>query len=148
MKLTFDSEMEDAHSMLRDNKKHKQTTDTLIGQGSVIDGKLDCESNLRIEGKFKGEIHCKGQVIIGETGEANSNIHGTDIVVAGIVIGDITTKGRLTITSSGEVKGNVSVAKLIIAEGGLLIGTSTMEKAASPLPIKEKASKSAQPEAG
>ncbi|MNN03013.1 Polymer-forming cytoskeletal [compost metagenome] len=134
--------------MLRDNKKNNQATDTLIGQGSVVEGKMDCESNLRIEGKFKGEIQCKGQVIIGETGEANSNIYGADIVVAGIVIGDITTKGRLTITSSGEVKGNVSVAKLIIAEGGLLSGTSTMERVAAPLPIKEKVSKSAQPEAG
>ncbi|MNW48065.1 Polymer-forming cytoskeletal [compost metagenome] len=134
--------------MLRENKRKVRSTDTLIGQGSVIDGKMDCDANLRIEGRFNGEIQCRGQVIIGETGEAKSNIHGAEIVVAGLVIGDITTKGRLTITSSGQVKGNVSVAKLIIAEGGLLSGTSTMERPASPLPIKEKASKAAQPEAG
>ncbi|MMZ67244.1 Polymer-forming cytoskeletal [compost metagenome] len=133
--------------MLRDNKKNNQATDTLIGQGCVVDGKMDCESNLRIEGKFKGEIQCKGQVIIGETGEATSDIYGADIVVAGIVIGNITTKGRLMITSSGEVKGNVSVARLVIAEGGLLSGTTTMERAVAPLPMKEKVSK-AQPEAG
>ncbi|MEF2967594.1 polymer-forming cytoskeletal protein [Paenibacillus sp. M1] len=125
--------------MRKKNKLTEVTTDTLIGRGSTIEGKLECKANLRIEGKFQGEIDCGGQVIVGETGEAKSNIIGTDIIVAGKVIGDIVSQGRLTITSSGQVDGNVSVAKLVIIEGGLLNGSSHMEKAsATVVPVKEK----------
>lgn len=104
--------------MLKDRKNAAGLTDTLIGQGSSIEGKLECKSNLRLEGKFSGEIECLGQVVIGETGEARSNIQGGEVVVAGKVVGDISTRGKLTITGNGQVDGNVDVAKLIILEGG------------------------------
>lgn len=138
--------------MFKDHKKTNGWQGTLIGQGSVAEGKLECEKSLRIEGSFHGEIQCQGQVIIGETGEARSNIKGSEIIVAGKVIGDIASEGRLTITSSGLVEGNVQVAKLIIIEGGLLNGTSKMEQQATVLmPAagpKKKSKKAAQPEAG
>lgn len=116
--------------MRRKNKLPAGTRYTLIGLGSFAQGKLECEANLRIEGHFQGEIECAGQVVIGETGEAKSNIRGAEIIVAGRVIGDISSEGRLTITGSGHVDGNVNVAKLIIVEGGLLNGSSHMERGA------------------
>ncbi|TYA15251.1 polymer-forming cytoskeletal protein [Paenibacillus faecis] len=136
--------------MLKKNNTITGGTDTLIGKGSSAEGKLECQTNLRIEGKFYGDIECGGQVVIGETGEALSNIKGSDIVVAGKVIGDITSQGRLTITGSGQVEGTVNVAKLVIVEGGLLNGSAQMEKTSpSVLSVKEKSSKkAAQPEAG
>ncbi|WMT42100.1 polymer-forming cytoskeletal protein [Paenibacillus sp. D2_2] len=134
--------------MLKKNSRAHSLTDTLIGQGSVAEGKVQCESNLRIDGAFHGEIDCKGQVIVGESGEARSNIRGANIIVAGHVIGDISTKGKLTITSNGQVDGNVSVSNLIILEGGLLNGVSTMEKIKAVAPLKEKTQKTPQPEVG
>lgn len=136
--------------MLRKNAKSHGLTDTLIGQGSLVEGKVQCETNLRVDGAIHGEIDCTGQVIIGESGEARSNIRGANIIVAGRVIGDVSTQGRLTITSSGQVDGNVSVAKLVILEGGLLNGVSTMEKlkVVAPASAKEKTHKAAQPEVG
>ncbi|MBU5671245.1 bactofilin family protein [Paenibacillus brevis] len=117
--------------MRRKNKLPAGTRYTLIGLGSFAQGKLECEANLRIEGHFQGEIDCAGQVVIGETGEAKSSIHGAEIIVAGRVIGDIVSEGRLTITGSGQVDGNVHVTKLIIVEGGLLNGSSHMEREAA-----------------
>lgn len=135
--------------MFKDAKK--SATDTLIGQGSLFEGKLECKSNLRVEGQVHGEIDCLGQVVIGKTGEVQSSIKGADVIVAGTVIGDITTPGRLTIADSGRVVGNVHVAKLVIIEGGALNGTSRMEKpapAVSQVTGKEKGKKQPQAEAG
>ncbi|MNM74345.1 Polymer-forming cytoskeletal [compost metagenome] len=140
-------------AMFKDNKKAPRPTDTLIGQGSLVEGRLECKSNLRVEGQIHGEIECQGQVIIGETGEAMSNIKGAEVIVAGKVVGDVSTTGKLTITASGQVDGNVEVAKLIIVEGGLLNGSSKMDRIA-PVPTpsassgKGKMKKSARPEAG
>lgn len=133
--------------MFKTNKKISRTIDTLIGQGTVAEGNLHCEANLRIEGKFQGEIHCLGELIIGESGEARSNINAEEVIVAGKVIGDITTQGKLTISSSGQVDGNVQVLNLIIMEGGILNGSSKMEKAPISI-VKEKVKKAVQPEAG
>lgn len=133
--------------MLKNNKKVSKTTDTLIGQGTVAEGNLHCEANVRIEGKFHGEIHCLGELIIGENGEARSNIKASEVIVAGKVVGDITAHGKLIISSSGQVDGNVHVVNLIIMEGGILNGNSKMEKAPVSI-VKEKVKKTVQPEAG
>ncbi|GIO42442.1 bactofilin family protein [Paenibacillus apis] len=117
--------------MRRKNKQPAGTRYTLIGLGTSAQGKLECEANLRIEGHFQGEIECAGQVVIGETGEAKSSIRGAEIIVAGHVIGDIVSEGKLTITGSGQVDGNVNVTKLVIVEGGLLNGSSHMEREAA-----------------
>lgn len=117
--------------MFKDNKK-LVTTDTLIGQGTLIDGKLISEAGIRIEGECHGEIECMGDVIIGECGVVKSNISAKDIIVAGKVVGDIVTKGRLTITASGQLYGNVIAHSLLIQDGGIFNGSSQMERTAEP----------------
>lgn len=129
--------------MFTNRKKHNLgTTDTLIGQGTSIEGKLKCEASLRIEGEFQGEIDSQGDIIIGERGIARSNISARDVVIAGIVYGDITTKGRLTITASGQLHGNCAAQSLIIHDGGIFSGSSLMEKP-EPHPLRTEAAERA-----
>lgn len=113
-------------------KDHKRlaATDTLIGQGTISEGRLICEASLRIEGEHRGDIECKADVIIGECGLARSNITARDITIAGKVFGDIVTKGRLIITSSGTLTGAITTQTLIIQDGGKLNGNCYMEQAA------------------
>lgn len=113
--------------MFRNNKR-LAATDTLIGQGTLTEGKMMCEANLRIEGEYRGDIECKGDVIIGECGIARSNITARDVTVAGKVFGDISTKGRLIITSSGHITGNLSANTLIVQDGGMINGSCRMER--------------------
>ncbi|WP_168123636.1 polymer-forming cytoskeletal protein [Paenibacillus sp. HB172176] len=115
--------------MFKENKR-LAAADTLIGQGTIAEGKMVSEANLRIEGEYRGDIECKGDVIIGECGVARSNIIAHDITLAGRLFGDIETKGRLIITSSGQITGNVKAHSLIIQDGGLINGSCHME----PLP--------------
>ena len=121
----------------RRNGKEFTATDTLIGQGSVITGKLNCEANLRIEGKFNGQIESQGDVTVGEYAEARSNIQAKEVIIAGKVYGDIAATGKLTITPTGQMFGDVSSASLIIMEGGALSGTSTMSLPESN-PVSDK----------
>ncbi|MDQ6421161.1 polymer-forming cytoskeletal protein [Paenibacillus sp. LHD-117] len=113
--------------MFKENKR-VIATDTLIGQGTVIEGKLMSEANLRIEGEYRGDIECKGDIIIGECGIVRSNIEARDITLAGKLFGDVVTKGRLIITGSGQLTGNITAHSLIIQEGGLINGGCRMEQ--------------------
>ncbi|WP_141501880.1 bactofilin family protein [Paenibacillus luteus] len=112
--------------MFKDNKR-LSPSDTLIGQGTLSEGKLNCEANLRIEGEHRGDIVCKADVIIGESGIARSTISARDLTVAGKIFGDTSMSGRLIITSSGQLTGSVSASSIIIQEGGQLNGMCHME---------------------
>ncbi|QYR20596.1 polymer-forming cytoskeletal protein [Paenibacillus sp. sptzw28] len=114
--------------MFKENKR-LTATDTLIGQGTQIEGKLTSEAGIRIEGEYRGDIECSGDVIIGECGIAKSNIKARDIIIAGKVFGEIVTKGRLTITASGQLHGNVTAHTLLIQDGGTFNGSCRMERA-------------------
>ncbi|WP_063892545.1 bactofilin family protein [Paenibacillus sp. Leaf72] len=125
-------------SIFKENKRISPT-DTLIGQGTHAEGKLICEAGLRIEGEYRGDIECVGDVIIGESGVARSNITAKDLTVAGKLFGDITTKGRLTITATGQITGNIYAHSLIIQDGGSFNGSCHMERGQAPLtrPLSE-----------
>ncbi|WP_127531076.1 bactofilin family protein [Paenibacillus kobensis] len=109
--------------------KRLSLTDTLIGQGTHTEGKMVCESGLRIEGEFRGDIECVGDVIIGECGIARSNISARDLTIAGRVYGDVVTKGRLTITATGQLHGNINAQTFIMQDGGIFTGACRMDRA-------------------
>ncbi|MFC4776132.1 polymer-forming cytoskeletal protein [Paenibacillus sp. GCM10023252] len=113
--------------MFKENKR-LAAADTLIGQGTLVEGKLLCEAGLRIEGEYRGDIECRGDLIIGECGTARSNITAKDITLAGKLYGDIIVSGRLTITATGELSGNVKANSIIIHDGGILDGSCRMER--------------------
>ena len=115
---------------------------TLISQGSQVDGSLSCESDLRIDGRFNGSIESSGDVVIGESAVARSNITAKEVIIAGKVYGDIAAEGKLPITSTGQMHGDVTASSLIIMEGGILNGASRMdyvpasrEKNSGPVPL-------------
>lgn len=120
--------------MMRSRKKsarRSQGPATLISQGSQVEGKLICESDLRIDGQFQGDIESTGEVTIGELAVARSNITAKEVFIAGKVYGDVTAEERLTITRTGQMYGDVVASSLIIMEGGVLNGASRMEHQAS-----------------
>jgi cytoskeletal protein CcmA (bactofilin family) len=119
-------------------------TDTLIGEGTIVEGSITSAASLRIEGHVTGDIHCTGDVTIGEKGLAASEITARNIINAGTIRGSVKTTGKLTITATGKVQGNIQVATLVIADGGAFEGTSKMElkppqqseKSVDPIPLK------------
>ncbi|WP_270165955.1 bactofilin family protein [Paenibacillus sp. SYP-B4298] len=127
--------------MFRESKQRATIHDTLIGQGAKAEGSFHCESGIRIEGEYQGEMICKGEVIVGEYGVCRSTISAPEVTIAGIVHGEVHTQGRLTITASGQLHGIAIAQSLVIHEGGLLNGTCRMEKQAPAKMLSHDASK-------
>jgi cytoskeletal protein CcmA (bactofilin family) len=118
-----------------------KSTDSLIGHGGTLEGKVHCDTNLRIEGTFSGEIQCSGTVTVGEQGTVRSSIIAEEIVIAGKVYGDVTANRRLIMTGSGELHGNISASTLHIMEGSLLNGSVDMKQPADPAGGHEQSDK-------
>jgi cytoskeletal protein CcmA (bactofilin family) len=114
------------------------STDTLIGEGSIFEGKLKSAAGVRIEGQIHGDIECAGDVVIGERGLAKSNIAARNVTISGTVTGDVVCSGTLTVNPTGKLYGNCTAQTLIIAEGALFIGASRMEKSKSDAGVEER----------
>lgn len=108
------------------------STDTLLGEGSRFEGRLQSKASLRIEGEIIGDIDCEGDVAIGESARARSNITARNCIIAGTVHGNVTARSTLTLTATGRLFGNTQAASLIIAEGAVFEGSCKMESTCAP----------------
>ncbi|TNJ64525.1 polymer-forming cytoskeletal protein [Paenibacillus hemerocallicola] len=113
------------------------TTDTLIGEGTIFDGRIKSEAGIRVEGHITGNVESEGDVTVGENGSVKSNIAARNVLIAGTVHGNIATKGSVRIMSTGKLYGNTTTQSLIIEEGGLFQGNSRVETAGSTAPATE-----------
>src|SRR3989304_4394007 len=62
---------------------------TLLGKGSEFDGKLTFEGQVRIDGKFNGQINTKDTLVIGEGAKVTAEINAGTVIVNGVVEGNI-----------------------------------------------------------
>lgn len=82
--------------------------------------------NLRINGRFEGNLETRGNLTIGTTAVVNADILGDNIIIGGKVKGKITARERLTLLPQAIVEGHIYPAKLNVTEGALLQGQCTM----------------------
>ena len=100
---------------------------TLIGHGTRFEGSLHASGTIRIDGEFQGDIHLKGDIIIGEEGKIVGNINANNIVNSGMIQGNITTANQLKICSNGKVLGDIQVKSLIVEEKANFDGKCKMQ---------------------
>lgn len=111
--------------MFKDTKR-LTATDTLIGQGTIVEGIIHTSANLRVEGELNGNVVTQGEIIIGEFGIAKADIVCQNLTIAGQVYGEVNVSGRLIITPSGQLFGNATVQSIIVQEGGGFNGQCKM----------------------
>ena len=97
-----------------------------IGAGSIFHGKLHISGTIRIEGKFQGDIHTEGDVIIGPTGQAKTDIVTGKVVVAGTFIGNIRADEEVYVAQTGKVLGSITTPKLTLEPGVVHSGNVTI----------------------
>jgi cytoskeletal protein CcmA (bactofilin family) len=105
--------------------------DTLIGAGTTIEGKVQANGILRVEGRIRGEVVAEGDVIVGEKGEIRANIKARHVTVAGKVAGNIHASGRMHLIATGSLHGDVDAATIMIDEGAHFVGACRMTETAS-----------------
>lgn len=110
----------------------KDEINTIFGQETEFEGKLNTKGSIRIEGTITGTVNADGDIFVGEAGTVNSNIEARKVVIAGKVEGNVVAKDKLEILETGVLKGDLKAKKLVIEEGAKFIGKS------SPLENVEK----------
>ena len=100
---------------------------TLLGKGSEFDGKLTFEGQVRIDGKFTGQINTKDTLVIGEGAKVMAEINAGTVIVNGVVEGNIRASQTVELHQPGRVKGSIETPALSIDRGVIFEGTCKME---------------------
>jgi len=100
--------------------------DTVIGSSVIVNGPITTKKDIKIEGAVNGDIASKGSVFIGPYSVIEGNVTGKHVTVCGRVNGDVFAKGRVIITDKACVNGNLSMENLVMDEGAVFNGISTM----------------------
>jgi cytoskeletal protein CcmA (bactofilin family) len=112
---------------------------TLLGKGSEFEGKLTFEGQVRIDGKFSGQIFTKDTLVIGEGARVNAEINAGTVIVNGVVEGNIRASQLIELHNPGRVKGNMETPALSIDKGVMFEGSCKMEGAkggaSAPTPL-------------
>jgi cytoskeletal protein CcmA (bactofilin family) len=100
----------------------------IIGPGIHINGDINGDENLVIEGRVDGKIRLDShQVDIGQSGRVNANITAKVIRIAGEVRGDITGTEKVIISRSGNVHGNIVAPRMTLEDGAIFKGSIDMD---------------------
>ena len=107
---------------------NKKVEEKVLDVDAAMQGTLSFKDvvNLRINGKFEGNLDTRGNLTIGPNAIVNADIIGDNIIIGGRVKGKIIARERLTLLPQAVVDGQIYPTKLNVAEGAVLQGQCTM----------------------
>ena len=108
----------------------RKTDDKILDVNAAMQGSLVFSDpvNLRINGKFEGNLTTKGSLIIGASADVKADISGEDVTIAGTVKGNIRASEGIKLTSTAKVFGDIDVSGVTIEKGAIFNGKCRMNE--------------------
>lgn len=108
------------------HRKALQSFDSILGIATSIEGNLNVNESLRIDGKLKGNIKQEpGEarwIIIASSAEIQGDIHAQNVSISGKVIGNIFASDSIELMDGCDVRGNITHKSLTVEPGALVFG--------------------------
>jgi cytoskeletal protein CcmA (bactofilin family) len=99
---------------------------TMIAQGTTVNGDIESDADMRIDGNIIGHVYCKARVVLGESGIVQGDLHAANADVFGTVNGNVNAKDTLCLKSKSTINGNIQTAKLQIEPNAVFNGQCKM----------------------
>jgi cytoskeletal protein CcmA (bactofilin family) len=97
-----------------------------IVEGTIIEGDIKSDSNIRIDGYVKGIITVKGRLVLGPTGKIDGNVYCKNADLEGKLNGIIEVDELLSLKTTAKLQGEISTNKLSIEPGAIFSGNCKM----------------------
>ena len=88
-------------------------------QGTHIEGTVQADKDIRIDGTLRGNLNCKGKVIIGPTGHITGDVQCENAVIEGRFEGVLLVNDILHVKETARVEGDVTTQKLVVQPGSI-----------------------------
>jgi cytoskeletal protein CcmA (bactofilin family) len=100
----------------------RERDETIFGSGVTIEGKIEGDANVRIAGKFKGDIQIKGDLNIEKGAHLAAKIYAGNVTIGGELEGNVTSTGQVKLLESGQLIGDLKANTLTVAAGSRMRG--------------------------
>ena len=118
-------------------KKEKQTDtiSTFLGHGTSIDGTLEFQGTIRLDGDVKGQVISQnGTLIIGDTSVVQAQVRVDTAIVRGEINGSIEAKTRIEAYPPARIIGDVQAPQISVESGVVFNGGCSMQEPSKPGP--------------
>ncbi len=113
---------------IQSNNKNEtgSTSINLIGAGTVIEGDIRSNGDIRIDGAVYGQVFSKAKVVIGNTGIIEGDLNCQNADISGTVKGKSSVNELLYLKSSSKLNGDIVTGKLVVEVGAAFTGSCNM----------------------
>jgi cytoskeletal protein CcmA (bactofilin family) len=108
---------------------------SIIAPGTKVNGDVETDGTLRVEGTVEGMIRAAKAVVVGKDGVVIGDIATQDAVIGGRVTGTVVAESRLELQATCVIDGEIRARRVKLDEGGKVNGQVAMGDTAGPKPV-------------
>ena len=97
-------------------------SESILSAGLTIEGKIEGSGNIRVAGRFKGNVNVKGELTIEPGASIDGEVKADTVLVGGEVRGQLIANSRVEFKESGTLIGDLKAGSLTVAAGSKMRG--------------------------
>lgn len=97
-------------------------SESILAAGLTIEGKIEGTGNVRVAGRFKGNVNVKGELTIEPGASIDGEVNADTVLVGGEVRGHLIARSRVEFKESGALIGDLKAGSLTVAAGSKMRG--------------------------
>lgn len=107
---------------------------TILGPEANFEGKLTFQGQVRIDGRFSGEIITDDVVVVGKDAEVKATVTVGSLKLHGTLRGNVIAKHAIELHPPARLYGDIETPQLVIHSGVIFEGNCRMETLGQPRP--------------
>lgn len=96
--------------------------ESILSSGLTIEGKIEGSGNVRVAGRFKGNVNVKGEFTVEQGASVHGEVRADSVLVGGEVRGQIVATSRVEFKETGTLIGDLKAGSLAVAAGSKMRG--------------------------
>ena len=105
-----------------DIENGKSSETTVIAQDAFFKGDISFKNNLKIIGRYEGQITTTGHLEVAEEAQVNADIKAGSIAVAGSIQGNLDASDVVELKKTCHIRGDIKCKRLMMDEGASMDG--------------------------
>jgi cytoskeletal protein CcmA (bactofilin family) len=97
-------------------------SESVVAAGLTIEGKIEGSGNVRVAGRFKGNVNVKGELTIEPGAAIDGEVRADTVFVSGEVRGQLVSTSLIELKESATVIGDLKAGSLTVAAGSKMRG--------------------------
>lgn len=100
--------------------------ETVVGPSVKIQGDLNSEGNIKIEGQVTGKVKTSQSLFVIAGAKIAADVLAGNAIIGGEIVGNLKISGHLVLQSTAKVTGDVSCQIFRVEDGAIFTGKCSM----------------------